>query len=182
MSYVGADYFDSGSLAGDLLEKMTNRSKKFAIITDELDTSQMIQKRKGFESYLKSINYRHQFQHMKIDHNNIENTLYELKDNFSELDGIYVACGALSEVANLLKSIDTKCRPILVGHDMSQEIYNYLQSEVVTATICQDPVFQGSLAVRIPFNHLMLEQPVKNAEHIVKLEIVTKANAKYYLH
>jgi LacI family transcriptional regulator len=182
LSFVGADYFDSGRLAGELLYKLTGSSKRLAIILDQMDTFQMKQKIKGFEEYMsicKEINF---VKSLTIDHTNLTKSIEHLESNLKEVDGIYVACGALADVAKEMEFVKLNKKPILIGHDMSDDIYDFLQKEVVTASICQDPIYQGSLAVRIAFNHLMLENRIEKIENIVKLEIVTKGNAKYYLH
>ncbi|SFL33762.1 LacI family transcriptional regulator [Gracilibacillus orientalis] len=180
ISYVGANYYDAGRLAGELLVKFTNNSKKFAVITDEQDTFQMKQKRSGFEEYAlenKSIDF---VKILKYDNRNAEESLANIKSNINDVDGIYVACGALAEMSGLIEnSGDT--RPILIGHDMSKTIYQYLEKDIVSAAICQDPFYQGSMALRLAFDYLMLDKEPERKEHIVKLEIVTTGNAKYYV-
>ncbi len=180
ISYVGADYNDAGRLAGELAVKLTGTSKKFAIITDEADTFQMKQKRRGFEAYALENKQVEFVKMLKLDNQHMDESLQKIKQNILDVDGIYVACGALDEVAKIVKEIETD-KPVLIGHDMSEAIYQQLQNDIVAATICQDPLYQGSLAIRLAFNYLMLEKYPEKQDNIVKLEIVTKGNAKYYL-
>jgi LacI family transcriptional regulator len=182
LSYVGADYQDSGRLAGELLFRFTHRSKKFALITDKMNTFQMQQKVLGFIEYTSQCNEVEFIRPLKIDNKDLSNSIMELQDDLKHVDGIYVAAGALADVAVGIEKMELSNKPILVGHDMNKEIHHFLQNEVITATICQDPIYQGSLAVRKAFNHLMLEEPIEVVEDIMKLEIVTKGNVKYYLH
>ncbi|MFC4403004.1 substrate-binding domain-containing protein [Gracilibacillus xinjiangensis] len=180
ISYVGANYDDAGRLAGELLVKFTGASKKFAVITDEQDTFQMKQKRRGFEAFSLENNTIDFVKLLRYDNQNAEESLARIKSNITDVDGVYVACGALAEISVIVKELGEN-RPILIGHDMSNSIYQYLQEDIVTATICQDPYYQGNLALRLAFNYLMLNKAPDREEHIVKLEIVTKGNAKYYL-
>ncbi|MGM0876600.1 MAG: LacI family DNA-binding transcriptional regulator [Bacillota bacterium] len=182
LSYVGADYQDSGRLAGELLYRFTHTSKKFALITDKLNTFQMQQKVLGFIEYMSQCNEMEFIRPFKIDNKDLSNSIMELQEDLKNVDGVYVATGALAEVAIGLEKMELSNKPILIGHDMNKEIHHYLENGVITASICQDPVYQGVLAVRKAFNHLMLGEPIMVVEEIVKLEIVTKGNVKYYLH
>ncbi|MFB5662521.1 substrate-binding domain-containing protein [Alteribacillus sp. HJP-4] len=184
LSYVGADYLDAGRLAGELLHQFMGPSKNFTLILDELNTFQMKQKIKGFQEWAAYNGVTFETP-LYIEHRRLNRNLNEsialLEQDIEGLDGIYVACGALADVAGGIERMNLKNRPIIVGHDISKDINHYLQKGVVTATICQDPVFQGRQAVQTVFNHLMLEEEIDQVEQIVKLEIVTKGNAKYYI-
>ncbi|RKL65731.1 hypothetical protein CR203_18945 [Salipaludibacillus neizhouensis] len=208
ISYVGADYEDSGKLAGDLLDKFTPNSKKIALITDQINTLevkkqevtdakdslkqssrlrsrhslQIKQKVHGFKEYMRKCNDKKQIYSFEIESNNLIPSIMSLKDELSDMDGIYVASGVLVEVATCLEQMNFNNMPVLLGHDMSEEIHQFFIRGIVTASICQDPVHQGYLSVRKVFNHLMLDIPIEQSRDIVKLEIVTKGNVKYYIH
>ncbi|WP_100407411.1 LacI family DNA-binding transcriptional regulator [Bacillus solitudinis] len=178
--YVGADYLDSGRLAGELLYSFTHLKKRFAVITDIMNTFQMQQKVLGFKEYMGQRKDVEMIEPLKIDSNNLEQSLKTIQKEMIQVDGIYVASGNLAEVSHVIERIDINQRPRVIGHDMNESIYELLQKEVITASICQDPIYQGSLTVRKVFNHLMLEEAIDTIEDIVKLEIVTKGNVKYY--
>lgn len=182
LAYVGADYFDSGHLAGELLHQFTGSSRRFTLIMDEMHTFQMQQKIKGFKTFMHENENLWSGNPLKINHNHLDMSIARLKDDIEKADGIYVACGALAEVAKGIQHMELKKRPTIIGHDISQDINYFLQNNIVTATICQDPVHQGRVAARTVFNHLMLEEDIELVENIVKLEIVAKGNAKYYVN
>lgn len=179
LSYVGADYFEAGKLAGDLASKFTGERKRFAIITDEADTYQMKQKRQGFEAFTIEDGDVDFVKLLRLNNQSMEDSLERVRQNVEDVDAIYVACGALAEVADQVKQLEGK-KPVLIGHDLNDDVYHHLQDNIVTATICQDPHYQGNLAVRLAFNYLMLDKPPEKEDNIVKLEIVTRGNAKYY--
>lgn len=181
LSYVGADYLDSGRLAGELLYQFTNTSKKFALISDEMNTFQMQQKVLGFREFMSQGEELDLVGPLKIVSSRLRDSIAELKNELKDVDGIYVACGALADVAKGIQRMDLIKKPTLIGHDISKEIYDFLQKGIVTASISQDPLYQGILSVKTVFNHLMLEEKIEKVENIVKLEIVTKGNAKYYI-
>ncbi|MBU8791155.1 LacI family DNA-binding transcriptional regulator [Oceanobacillus caeni] len=180
--FVGADYLDSGRLAAELLDIFTNNPQKFAVITEEMSTFQMQQKIIGFREYMANRTTLDFVGPLKLNRYAFEKSISNLEKDLKNVDGIYVACGALSEVAKGIKKMDLKKKPILIGHDINKEIYQNIRQDVISATICQDPIYQGELITRIVFNHLMLEEKINTEQNIVKLEIVTKGNAKYYIH
>ncbi|WP_181346853.1 LacI family DNA-binding transcriptional regulator [Thalassobacillus sp. CUG 92003] len=181
ISYVGANYYDAGKLAGDLASKFTGESKRFAIIIDEADTYQMKQKRKGFEAFTLENGDVDFVKLLRLDNQSMSASLEKVRQNIADVDSVYVACGALAEVAEQVKQMESN-KPVLIGHDLNDAVYHQLQEDIVTATICQDPHYQGSLAVRLAFNYLMLDKLPEKEDNVVKLEIVTKGNAKYYLN
>ncbi|MCK0470099.1 LacI family DNA-binding transcriptional regulator [Halalkalibacter sp. APA_J-10(15)] len=182
LSYVGADYYDAGRLAGELLHRFTNESKRMAVVIDEADTFQMKEKKRGFEEFIINLNHVTSVNILKIDNRQLEQSIHSFKNLFQEIDAVYVACGALAEVSEQIADLQLSQKLVLIGHDMSDAIYHYLQEDVITATICQNPQYQGSIAVKTAFNHLMMEKPIEKKENIVKLEIVTKGNSKYYIY
>jgi LacI family transcriptional regulator len=164
-----------------LLTKFIPNPKKVALISDKLDTFQMQQKITGFREFISEIKGIEVIGPLKIDHKDLIRSIQSLEKDLLEVDGIYVACGALADVTKELKSMNFKKYPKLIGHDMNQDIYSYLKEETVTATICQNAMYQGYLAVKSAFNNLMLENEDRSSDTIIKLEIVTKSNAKYYV-
>ncbi len=185
IAYVGSDYYDAGYLAAELIFLFDNNLKKVAVIRDEEDTYQMMYKQKGFLTYFEN-------NHIKADIEmiNIRQGGYTEKSEIKELiesrvlelqrfDAIYVASGILGEVDEYW--LDWADSHIIVGHDINQEIYNQLQKGVITATICQNPMAQATIMLQKVTEYLSNNKTDSIENQIVKLEIVTKANAKYYI-
>ncbi|SEO12062.1 regulatory protein, lacI family [Amphibacillus marinus] len=181
LSYVGANYHQAGRLAGEVLSLLTYQPKQLALIVDDSNTNQMRDKRQGFETFMAEQSPLTNVHVLKINNSQLDQSIRSCLEQLTSADGIYVACGSLAEVANAMTHFPEFINVKLIGHDMSQAIYQHLQQGTVAATICQNPYYQGILAVRTAFDHLMLEQPIDNKEKIVKLEIVTKENSFYYL-
>lgn len=183
--YVGCDYRIAGRLAADLLCKMTGREAKLGLITSDASsvpsatTFQLQQKIMGFREVIAD-------QHVEMTHLlKLKQEDYEQADVFRSLfeqvDAVYVTSAKLNVVAQHLERSGLAGQVALIGHDMTEEIYSYMRNDVVTATICQDPVNQGYLAVKTLFAYLAYGEKINVKENITKLELVTKENARYYI-
>ncbi|TSB47612.1 LacI family DNA-binding transcriptional regulator [Alkalicoccobacillus porphyridii] len=172
--YVGADYLKAGRLAAELTCKFVGKSGKIAIVGNNQDF-QTITKNAGFIESAKA--------YPKIE---IVGP-YTLQDfikivkgkNVSELAGIYVSTSDIFEVANTLE--DDKNNLTIVCHDLNDEIYHHLMENHITATITQEPVNQGYLALTQLFHHLAFGEEGIQEQQLIKLEVVMKENAMDYL-
>lgn len=183
--YVGCDYRIAGRLAADLLCKMTGRNAKLGLITSDASsvpsatTFQLQQKIMGFREVIAD-------QHVEMTHLlKLKQEEYEqgaiFETLFEQTDAIYVTSAKLHVVARHLEHAGLSGKVALVGHDMTEEIYGLLERDVITATICQDPVNQGYLVVKTLFSYLAYGEKINVKENITKLELVTKENARYYI-
>ncbi|MCD9025393.1 LacI family DNA-binding transcriptional regulator [Cohnella silvisoli] len=177
--HVGSELREAGRLAADLLCKMMGKKGKITMILEREDYYQFQQKIIGFREAVMEYPDVEIVGPLKLDHMDLDNTWDKISKEISEVDGIYVAIGELGNIAGFIKSMDAHSRPVLIGHDMNEAIYQFLQEDIISATICQDPVNQGYLAIRFMFQHLCGNK-IKEL-NITKLEIVTRVNAKYYM-
>lgn len=178
--YIGCDYRDAGRLAAELMCKFVGNDGEVAFILENENMFQFQQKILGFREVLDAHPKVRMIGPLRIDRDNLEESLLSLKEDLDHVDGIYLATGQLSLLAKQLKEWNM-FKP-LVGHDMDMDVYNFLQNELITATICQDPHTQGYMAVKSLFDVLIQSAhdkiPVTNGN---RLEVVFRENAKYYL-
>ncbi|MFS0614438.1 LacI family DNA-binding transcriptional regulator [Lederbergia ruris] len=180
--YVGGDYYSAGYLAAEIIYLFSKKLKDVVIIRDEDNTFQMTNKEKGFREYFHK--NRINVNIHTVCTNGWDSQLGgdKIIRTLSSTDAIYVASGILGEVAEYIDEHIHGGDRIVVGHDMSKEIYFYLQKNIINSIICQDPASQAFLTVKNVFEYLVLGERHINSETIIKLEIVTKANAKYYIN
>ncbi|MFD1676263.1 LacI family DNA-binding transcriptional regulator [Alicyclobacillus fodiniaquatilis] len=174
--YVGCNYHNAGKLAGELLCKLIGRSGKVALVTDSWTSFQSQQKITGFREALIDYPAVKMVGPLKMERENLTDSLLAIEGELKSVDGIYVSNAELDRIAQL----DLNDSTVLIGHDMNRAIYRNLNQGVITAVICQDPVGQGYLAVKKMFNYLALNEEIDVQENITKLEIVIKENAKFY--
>lgn len=178
--YVGCDYRDAGKLAAELLCKFIGRKGKTAFILETENMFQFQQKILGFREVIGRYDNVQMIGPLKLDRNNIEVSMENLmKDQLSEVDGIYLATGQLAAMAQYIENWGLDAA--LIGHDMTPEVHEYLQKDVITATICQDPHNQGYTAVKMLFDHLTRPTDFIPSLNLSKLEVALRENANFFL-
>jgi LacI family transcriptional regulator len=150
--YVGCDYRIAGRLAADALCKFVRDGSKVGVIMSYTNF-QMQQKITGFREVVTEYDQIEMVGPLKLSQEDYLSP-EAFADYFREVDGIYVSSARLDIVAEYLENLGLAKPPVLIGHDMTEETYRFLQKGVVTATICQDPVNQGYLTVKSMFNYL----------------------------
>lgn len=180
LNYIGSDYRNSGRLAAELLCKFIGMNGKIALILDTEFVYQSREKVAGFREVLKEYPHVEMIGPLKIEPSNPLASLEKLKETISSVSGIYVANAQLTNTAKHLEE-HLKQNLVLIGHDMNEEIYEYLNKGIITATISQDPINQGYMTVYKLFEYITEANNVKNEEIITKLEVVMKENAKFYI-
>ncbi|RCW77263.1 LacI family DNA-binding transcriptional regulator [Saliterribacillus persicus] len=181
-AYVGSDYFDAGYLAAELIHLCQRKLNTVTLIREKEDTYQMIYKEKGFRQFFSDHKLNPEIQIAGIDSTKVDKCMDKEILKIQKTDGIYVANGILGEVADYMRKKDVSNNQVLIGHDINYFIDSFIQTGTISAAICQDPVTQASVAVKKVFDYLYGDIKGELTDTIVKLEIVTKSNAKYYLN
>lgn len=177
--YVGCDYRVAGRLAADVLCRMIGTKNKVGLIMSYTNF-QMQQKVTGFREVVAEYDHIELVGPLKLRQEEYE-SLDMFIDYFRQVDGIYVSSAKLHTVARHLADAKLSKPIALIGHDMTEEIYDHLRKGEITATICQDPMNQGYLTVKSMFEYLVSGEKVSEKENITKLEVVMKENARYYI-
>lgn len=166
--YVGVDYEQAGKLAAELTCKFVGKKGRVAVVgkNDDLQTRT---KNQGFLDAVEA-------------YPDVEGigpfTVEEFLNQTDSIDGVYVSTSDIFKVAEALS--EQKRTPIIICHDLNHEIYQYLNTGVITAAITQEPFNQGYLVLTQLFGYLAFEEDIKEHQ-IIKLEVVMKENAKYYV-
>jgi len=182
ISFVGTEYYSAGYLAAELIQSFTKELRNVVIIREDENTYQMTNKEKGFRDYFAKHKGQTNIQTIPVMSDHIQLSEEWKREMLFSCDAIYVANGVLSEMAEHIDNQYNKNNKIVIGHDMSEKIHHYLQSNVIKSVICQDPSSQARWTVQKVFEYVVLEDKKDQSDTIIKLEIVTKANAKYYIN
>jgi len=182
ISFVGTDYYSAGYLAAELIQSFTKELQNVVIIREDENTYQMINKEKGFRDYFANQKGQMNIQTIPVMSDNIQLSEEWKSNMLLSSDAIYVANGVLGEIGDYIDHKNYKNNKIVIGHDMSEKIHRYLQNNVIKSVICQDPSSQARWMVQKVFKYVVLEDRRDQSDTIIKLEIVTKANAKYYIN
>lgn len=180
ISFVGGDYYSAGFLAAELIHLFSKKLKDVVIIREDDDTYQMENKEKGFRDYFHNNNVEVNILTVPVNSNKIQLSEEWKRETLYSTNAIYVANGILGEIAEYLFNNNYEDYKVLIGHDISEKIHKFLHNNVIKSVICQDPSSQAAITVKNVFDYLILGERNEKSRTIIKLEIVTKANAKYY--
>ncbi|MBS4223782.1 LacI family DNA-binding transcriptional regulator [Lederbergia citrea] len=180
--FVGGDYYQAGFLAAELIHLFSKELKDVVIIREDEDTYQMKNKEKGFRDYFYINKMGINIHTIPVNSDNIQLEEEWKNETLISTHAIYVANGILGEIAEYINEHLYGDSKTLIGHDMNEKINKYLQKNIIKSVICQDPASQAMIMVKSVFEYLLLGSRNKSSETIIKLEIVTRANAKYYIN
>lgn len=187
LCYIGQDSYQSGVLAGRLLNFGLNAKETALILNLEkgiTNAIHLLQKERGFRDYFDQ-NQQKQIEVIRQDFEDFEDDdklsafLNELTRQFPRLSGIFVTNSrAYRVVDNLTKEQLSKIK--IVGFDLVAPNLQHLQTNAINFIINQNPVEQGYQGIMNLFNYLFLKENVENLQYL-PLDIVVAENVTYYL-
>lgn len=170
--YVGANYFEAGRLAAELTCKFARETGKIMLVGQNQDYQTMM-KNQGFLDAAKEYSQVEVVGPYSVQ----EFSAFMQTEKSLELNGMYVSTSDIFEVANVLKESNEQM-PV-VCHDLDERIFELLKDNMITATITQEPVNQGYLALTQLYHHVAFNEHIQEKQ-LIKLEVVMKENAKHY--
>lgn len=183
LCYIGCDYTRAGALAAELLAKFLGGQGEVLLLTLDTPVSPIEQRVRGFRKELAQYSGI-SIQQVSRFNRKAEGVYKNVRDVLAgkpSITGIFSSIAALEPIAQAC--IDAKRPDIaVVGYDLNEEIYQYLKSGAISATICHEPFSQGYYSVKTL--HRYLDKSVRPASSVLytKLEAIVKSNALYYLN
>lgn len=156
LTYVGSDYYNSGRAAGALMQLMTTGTVNLGVILGDSHILCHSQRNSGFMDRLATIprinivaceeNYDDDLMSYDIVSNMLKNHP-DINGLYFTAAGVYGGCKAIQE----LKAF----RDIrVITHDDVPTTIDMLDKGIITATICQQPRWQGSKSLELMFSYL----------------------------
>ncbi len=176
LAYVGSDYYNSGEAAGSLMKLMTSGPVKLGIINGDNNILCHTQRVSGFVDKL-SDDERFQVvcQGESFDD---DKSAYELVScmlkEYPELNafyftaaGVYGGCRAIAELA---PNRDIK----VIAFDNVPSTVEMIRKNIITATICQEPYWQGSKSLDLMFSYLSDKETQIKDSYYAELSVKIK--------
>lgn len=178
--FIGQDLFQSGRLAANLIDKLTNKNAKIAVLHIE-EEGHMKLKEDGFKAYFKELNSSVEIEthSLKISDDKLFTTtcknLIKPKNNFAA----YFVTNSKSYL--FLKAIGSfENNAIVVGYDLLSENIAYLKEGTIDFLIHQKPRRQAYLSVECLAEHFLFGKPLL-PRNLLPIDIITTENIGYYL-
>jgi LacI family transcriptional regulator len=173
--FVGFENELSGRLAAEILAQFTGGRGKFMVEVGFRFLQAHMDRLKGFtdkihESY-PHIMVARIMESQENDHALMKNTLDTLETH-PDINGFYLTSFGISSVVNAIKLKKPATKINIVCHDLMPPTADYIREGLVSATICQDPVKHGYMAMKI------LSEMVINNREPKKQLYLTSANIK----
>ena len=176
MAYVGCCYRKSGAVAAGLMGMMNpGKPERYAIVKSSKKNLAVEQRAEGICDTLRADFPLIQVAHILCNEEK-DSISYDVTRRLLEkeelLDGICFA-GAGSK-GGIQAILDSGRKVKIVTFDLTDSIKMYLKSDVVAATVCQDPYRQGYEGISIMGKYLLWNQRPEKEFNYTDTTIVTK--------
>ena len=197
LSYVGQDSYQSGFLAGKLVQfgQVQPGTYLLAHIAEDIANSMHVtQKERGFRDYFAQLTPAPDDQAagrraldnvISIDLPNPTEPSFArqlnrlLDDEGIHLKGIFVSTSKAYEIAPYLQAYHREDIR-LVGYDLLERNIHFLNENVIDFLINQNPTEQGYQGIFALANRLVFKKEVTALKYL-PLDIITKENLQYYV-
>lgn len=187
LSYIGQDSYQSGVLAGRLLNFGLNDGDHALVLNlDKAVTNarHLMDKERGFHDYFAGVDDKAITIHARAFEDfdkpeRLRRRLDELFESYPTLRGIFVTN---SRAHILVKTLTpNELRKIkIVGFDLIEPNLQLLADDKIPFLINQNAQQQGWLGIVTLVNHIILKKDVRR-DQFLPLDIVVKENVEYYL-
>ncbi len=188
LGYIGQDSYQSGVLAGRLLNFALEEGETAMILNLEkgaANAQHLLEKERGFRFYFEHKQHK-QIQVLRCDFEAFEDRealrtfLYAQLAAFPNLTGIFITNSRSYRVVEALDEA-TVSKIRIVGFDLLPENLDQLYDNKINFLINQNPVEQGYIGMMNLFKYIFLKQEPEPI-HYLPLDIVVAENVQYYLN
>ncbi|WP_151089395.1 LacI family DNA-binding transcriptional regulator [Hymenobacter baengnokdamensis] len=193
LSYVGQDSYQSGFLAGKLVQFGQAQPGTFLIVhiaEDVANSVHVTQKERGFRDYFAQLaatatEAKSPYTIISIDlpqptEPSFARQLNRLLDDEAiQLKGIFVSTSKAYEIAPYLQAYQRE-NIRLVGYDLLEKNIHFLNENIIDFLINQNPREQGYWGIFTLADLLVFKKEVLPLKYL-PLDIITKENLQYYI-
>lgn len=186
MCFIGQDLYQSGMVAGELLDRTPTGKKKIAVLHVHVEIENAVHlkaKENGLKDYFTKISDNH-YEIISPDFSNPDPEVSEaqfkqlLADE--ELHGLLVTTSRGTHITAAALEKFGRTDVHLVGYDLLRPNVEYLQKGTINYLINQNPKRQAMLGVSYLANNILFQKEPPH-EDLFPLEIITRQNLDSYL-
>jgi LacI family transcriptional regulator len=177
--FVGFENELSGRLAAELLAKFTGERGKCIVEVGFRFLQAHMDRLKGFtdkiNEFYPNIMVTRIMESQENDHALMKNTLDALEAH-PDTNGFYLTSFGISSIVNAIKLKNLEKKINIICHDLMPPTADYIKKGLVSATICQDPVKHGSMAMKILSEMVINNREPKNQIYLTSTNIKLAEN------
>lgn len=181
ISCIGQDAFQSGVVAGRLMDLLVQRESCVACIEIQPVDAHIDHRARGFASYFRGKGDIRVVDYYADGDGNARHYQTLLKKIVSENDnmqGIFVTNVNTHKMAVQIEELKLEGKVHLVGYDLIEENIHYLRQDVIDFLISQRPGAQAYQGINALYRSVVLKEPVR-AKINMQIDIVAKENIDY---
>lgn len=151
---IEIDAYKCGRIAAELLENCLPENSRVAVIVGSKGVTPHLEKIKGFSDRIKEGGKL--ILSAELENRDDDTLSHSIVGNIiinGELDGIYVATGAVSGVCRAVSEKGKTGKIKIIATDLSDDCKKNINDGVIYATLYQNTFFQGVTAVDILYKH-----------------------------
>ena len=175
LCYVGCDHFKSGRITANVADLLCNTGTNILFVLGSKSLLGHKQRLQGFKAALSA-------QRADL---HIEGILENQDDDFISYRQVYnflsahkdiglivFAAGGTTGGIRAVQDLNYPCK--IISFDLTQSNKQYLQQNVISCILCQNPQTQGYQAVKILSNYLLLGKSPESKRCYTKTEILMR--------
>jgi LacI family transcriptional regulator len=178
LSRIGQDAFQSGVLAGRLLEAFSPRKGPYCVVSAHAEDFHIRRRVEGFLHYFESASLEREvrtFECYDIEHKESRETfLQRMLEESRDPGGLFVTNASVHVVASYVnrKRAD---HIAVVGYDLVPENEKQLRAGMIDCILSQRPEYQAYEGIYQLYSHVVLQQTIEK-ELTVPIDIYVKEN------
>ncbi len=178
LAYVGSNFYRSGEAAGGLMHLMTRGEVRVGIVSGSRDILCHTERIAGFSHIIASypnIRIVDTVNNNDDDQVSCELTKKLLADH-PEINAFYFTAGGVYGGCQAIEASARKNDMTVITNDMVPTTREYMQKGLIAATICQQPLQQGSQPLSLLFTYLTTGEMPAAENNYVDVEIRIREN------
>ena len=178
LAYVGSNFYRSGEAAGGLMHLMTRGEVRVGIVSGSRDILCHTERIAGFSHIIASypnIRIVDTVNNNDDDQVSCELTKKLLADH-PEINAFYFTAGGVYGGCQAIAASARKNDMTVITNDMVPTTREYMQKGLIAATICQQPLQQGSQPLSLLFTYLTTGEKPAAENNYVDVEIRIREN------
>lgn len=154
--YVGNDFYLCGKTAANLMTLFTGGKCNIGIITGFANAKSHYDRIDGFKDYIKDYPNMKVIDVVENQDDDLESyhITKELIEKHPEIDAIFIVAGGVYGAGRAIKSFSNRHFKT-ISFDEMPETRKLVKDGTILATICQQPVRQGELAMSVLFDYFV---------------------------
>lgn len=178
--YVGNDFYLCGKTAANLMEMITGGFCHIGIVTGFSNAKSHADRVSGFQDYIRNIpgmsvaaiaeNMDDEMESYHVTKNMLQ--------KFPDIDAMFLVAGGVHGAGTAIKKIQKERNRIIktISFDDVPTTRDLVRDETIQATICQQPIRQGKMALSVLFDYFVDGKSPDSKRLYTDIQIKIQAN------